>query len=197
MTIKAGEPWGRRAIVGDDALTCRSDDELARGIGDCIVVGGDLWLALGCPSPPQKGQPCTRVDVDLLVCAVDTGDGTRVVRAASHVRVGSWLRPGRFVCATNAGYVNRRNIAPRAHPNDGLIHVFELNRTMAWRERVIARHRALSGTHVPHPAITLTRRTEWGMVREGVESLVIDNIRIHRWNSVMVTVNPDGMKLLI
>lgn len=197
MTIRAGEPWGSQSVVGDDVVTCLDDAELARSSGDCIVVGGDLWQALGCPPPPQKGRPCTRVSVDVLICTVDTGAEILVVRAASHVRVGSWLRRGRFVCVTNAGFVDRRNIAPRAHPNDGTLHLLELDPGMAWRERVIARHRSLSGTHVPHPDITLATRTEWGTTRTGSEDLVIDNKTIRRWKSVTVTIDPDALSVLI
>ena len=68
----------------------------------------------------------------------------------------SWWR-GRIVAVFNCEHLGRWDVAPRGHPNDGLAEVLDVDATMTLRQRLQAWRRLPSGTHVPHPAISVSR----------------------------------------
>ena len=202
MTITKGMPWGRSGTVPSDAIVASSDADVASAPDGRVIVstGGDLWNALGRPHAGRPGNACTIVDIDALVCTVEHADSsTSVMRAASNVRTGSWFRPGRrHVCITNAGIVGGLNLAPRAHPNDGRFDVFEMTAEMPWRQRLVARRRAGSGTHVPHPDITVRQATTIDLRRaRSSERLSVDGRTIDDWVGVTVTIDPDRWQLAV
>lgn len=197
MTIRKGEEWGTPDVVPADSETFHADDGIARASGPAIPAGGDLWRCLGRPTPRIGGDACTRVLIDRLECSITTRGGIMVVPAVSHVRVGSWLGRGRFVVVSNVGFLGEWNVAPRAHPNDGVFDVFTMNEGISFRERLIARHRSKVGDHLPHPSMDIARVGRFRIVRHGRERLVIDGSRVRDWESVMVTIEPDALTVLI
>ena len=58
---------------------------------------------------------------------------------------------GRAAVAMNAAWLGPYNLGPRAHPNDGLLDIADA--TLPMRALLLARTRARSGAHVPHPEI--------------------------------------------
>lgn len=198
MTIKKGEPWGRVITYPGSVTILGTDRQVADFEGGCVgVSGGDLWRVLGEPLPKSLGDECTLVEVDRLGVTIRDGARTTICKAVSHVRVGRWTSWGRFIVATNLGQWGRRVLAPRAHPNDGFVHVLTVDPAMGMRERLIARRRAIKALHVPHPLINVEKSTEVEMVRQGREALVIDGRAIRRWTSVRVTVLSDDLTVVI
>lgn len=198
MTIRKGEAWGTPAVRPVCVRVARDDMTAATASSEpIVVVGGDLWAALGRPVPGVPGSPCTAVPVDRLEVTVMIGSSRMIHKAVSQVRVGGWLGRRRLVVATNVGEWGPWSIAPRAHPNDGFVHVMTLDGSMGWRERAIARRRARSGTHVPHPLINVERTSTATIERAGREVLRIDGRRIRRWDSARVRVLSDDLTVLI
>ncbi len=65
---------------------------------------------------------------------------------------------GPIVAVMNAEFLGDWDVAPRAHPGDGLLDVVSVAAGMSLADRLRARRRLPAGTHVPHPAITIERR---------------------------------------
>ena len=204
MTIEKGRPWGRAVTVPIETRDVGTDADLACGTpGDIhVLTGGDLHRALGAPPVPRPGQERTLVHIDALRCEIETRTGTRTMRAASAVQVGKWLCPPwhrrRHVVVTNGGIVARRNVAPRAHPNDGLLHVVTLGASMPWRQRLTARRRAESGNHLPHPHIVVDKAASVELIREHPhERLVIDGAVVRNWERARISVEPDCWQVIV
>lgn len=197
MTIEKGRPWGVQDVIPAHARVCRSDRDLAQRSGPSVLFDGDLWRALGRPTPRLPGESCTRVSIDRLNCVVEFAVGTREIPAASHLRIGRWLGRGRLMIVSNSGFIGELNVAPRAHPNDGVFDIVIIRETMAFRERVILRRRARLGLHLPHPDIDSSRADRIEIVRGGRERLVIDGQTIRGWRSLSVTLERDSLTVFI
>lgn len=161
MNIRRGEDWGAPAPVPADAVVADTDREAAEiaathrrantPIPPIVLTGGDLARTLG--GGRATAAERTHVPVDLGAVLVD---GRLHWFLAHLVARRSWLR-GRIVVAANAAFLGEWNIAPRAHPGDGRLDVIDADPSLG--DRLKARRRLRTGTHVPHPAITV-RRTD-------------------------------------
>lgn len=130
--------------------------------------------------------------IDLLRVTTDGGEHV----AAAHVvarragPLGWWCGP--LVAVVNAEHIGRWDVAPRAHPNDGRADVVEVSAAMGRRARWQAWRRLPSGTHAPHPAITMRRirdeRLEW----DEPLAVWIDGVLVGRSRSLAVAVLPDA-----
>lgn len=200
MTIKPGEAWGRR-VPRPEPLTIARDDAtvvaaLARSAGDggaVAVGGGDLARTLGNPSLDGRGE-LNQLTIDLV--EVRTGHGAPR-SACAHVTVrppwrrGGWLR-GPAIVVMNAQFLGHHDVAPRGHPNDGRVEVFEIAPSMSVRDRLVARRRARHAGHVPHPSITVrsVRRAEWTFAAP--MALRVDGRRLGTVRLLAVSVEPDA-----
>jgi hypothetical protein len=194
MTVRPGSGWGERVPLPADAVTAASDAELARWVAEgdrwpIVLRGGDLHRTLGEPAP---GDDVLRVPIDLLRV---TTDGDEYV-AAAHVVVrrpgplGWWRGP--VVAVMNAEHLGRWDVAPRAHPNDGRADVVEVSATMGWRARWQAWRRLPSGTHVPHPAVTMRRITHERFEWDEPLAVWVDDVLVGRSRRLEVAVIPDA-----
>ena len=154
MTIRRGEPWGEPAqspdllrVVPSDAaarewvIALVDTDRTLHPVG---LGGGDMARTLGGGAPGRFPGVVTKAPIDLLRITA----GSATTWAVSHV-VGrrSWLR-GDVVFAMNAQFLGPFDVAPRSHPNDGKVDTLSVNAAMGWRERLQAKGRARTGTHV-------------------------------------------------
>ena len=57
----------------------------------------------------------------------------------------------------NAEFVGNWDVAPRAHPNDGMLDVISVPRSFGIGDRMKARSRLPHGGHLPHPGISVER----------------------------------------
>lgn len=171
MTIRPGDPWGRQVPRPPDLLTVDSD----RAVVDALIepgappvraAHGDLARTLGVSSPGrrlQTGETVNELTIDLVQVTLDAGathTACAHVVAHSPLRRGSWLR-GPILAVMNAEFVGDWDVAPRGHPNDGRVEVFEVDARMSVRHRLAARSRLRSAGHLPHPDI-VTRSVRTG-----------------------------------
>lgn len=200
MTIRKGEEWGRRETTPEKFVVAE-DDKDAASQPPHIPFGisrGNMYSSLGQPKIPLRNSECTIVPIDALMCTVSFVDGREEVSAAfSQVSIGSWWR-GRCVVASNSGFLNGMNIAPRSHPNDGEMDIVSIANTMPLKQRFIARRKAKTGTHIPHPHITVHRATTATFHQEKPqERLSIDGVAVSGWSSVSIAVEPDYWQLIL
>lgn len=204
MTIGKGEPWGREVrrplgitIVDDDraavvALTDRSPVD-----AHVALRGGDLARTVGATGPRER-ERLNELPIDLLEVRLD---GAAPVLACAHVVArsplirGSWWR-GQVLAVMNAEFFGVHDVAPRGHPNDGRVETFLVAAEMSLRDRLAARRRLSTGTHVPHPAIATrsVRTATWTFPSEVQVS--IDHQRAGRARTIEVAVRPDAAVVL-
>lgn len=196
MTIEKGQPWGESCRVPAQRIVVGSDRELALCTKEDLVslTNGDLWKSLGSPPVPQTDIAATQLPIDALIITID--DDTSLL-AASTIEIGSWFRRGRYICIANTSFAGQKNIAPRAHPNDGSLDYLEITASMSWRQRWLASRRALTGTHIPHPQITTKRIKDIRIDRESSELLRIDGVSFEEWRTIHVQIDPDHWQVLV
>lgn len=173
MPIARGEEWGEQGTLPPDAPVAQSDVEAARLVRDGHRViglsGGDLARTLGVRTPYDRSAAKHLVPVDVL--AVDVGDGEQRLCVA-HVLVGRFRARRQTAAIMNAAFVGRHNLAPRAHPGDGVVDVVRFDLGLV--DRIKAERRMPTGSHVPHPGITITRDTEGVVEFDGPQRVQID-----------------------
>ena len=148
------------------------------------LKGGDLLATLGGPTPgPQVAQ----FHIDLLRVHADVDELYAVAHVVARGR--SWWR-GAIAAAFNADRLGRWDAAPRAHPGDGLLDLIEVDAGMSLRQRWQAWRRLRTGTHVPHPAITVRRARAASWAFDPPRRLWVDGERRGFVRSLEVVVEP-------
>lgn len=163
MTIEKGRSWGRPGRLSNGGVVVSSDAEAravieaSRRTGEPVpelgLIAGDLCRTLGGRGDAERIRrgEATVVPVDLGSALVD---GRQHWFVAHLLARRSWWR-GRVVAAMNAQFIGRWDVAPRAHPGDGLLDTLDAD--LGVGDRWKARSRLPAGTHVPHPAIAERR----------------------------------------
>jgi hypothetical protein len=201
VTVRKGETWGQAGglppggvVVSDDA-EARAVVTAARRAGDAVpplgLLGGDLCRTLGGRGDARRLRTDTgmRLPVDLGSVLVD---GRQHWFVAHLVARRSWWR-GRIVAAMNAEFVDGLDVAPRAHPNDGVLDVIDVSPSMGFADRLKARRRLPVGTHVPHPAITQSRRPAVQIELDGPTPVWLDGERIGTARTLSLRAEPDAL----
>jgi hypothetical protein len=163
------------------------------------VDAGDLARTLGiAPGSPEVVRARTTVNefpIDLLEVYLDNAPDP--VIACAHVTArapwyrGHWLRD-RILVVMNAEFIGSWDVAPRGHPNDGRAEVVDVGASMSPRERLAARRRLATGSHLPHPRIA-TRSVKAGSWEfERPLEVVVDGRHVGRASVIAVEVVPDA-----
>ena len=225
MTIRPGQAWGEPVELTGDEAVFESDADVAVAMAAAVEAAGAAQrdgdgrtrasgddghgrhgASAGEPATGQglggipAGDPARtpaapaaiphRVPLDLL--AVDV-DGHRMY-AAAHVVIRGPAWSGECVVVMNAAFLGAWNLGPRAHPNDGLADITA--GSLSLRERLQARVRARSGTHVPHPRLATRRARGDGWELPRGRSVYVDGRRVARSaRRVAVEVIPDAAVL--
>lgn len=163
MTIEKGRAWGAPGALPSDGVIVRDDAEVrrlvteARRAGTAIptvgLLDGDMCRTVGGRGDVDRLRSDRAMTLPLDLGSVLV-DGTIHWFSAHLVARRSWWR-GRIVAVMNAQWIGSWNVAPRSHPNDGLLDVFDGD--IGVDDRIKARRRLPTGTHVPHPGITQRR----------------------------------------
>ncbi|MFM8794425.1 MAG: hypothetical protein ACKOFF_06000 [Acidimicrobiales bacterium] len=198
MVIEKSGEWGRAVEAGRPprAIADAAIVHLQDSANAPFPTAGNLHRALGEPAYRGSGTH-TLLPVDGLVCTVADGTDVRTVVACADVSVGSWFSRAGLVVVTNVGLWNGLDLTPGSHPNDGRFEVFTIDAGMSFHQRFLARSRARTGSHLPHPGLSRKTRTEVNIMRRGAQTLRIDSVDIGAWTSVAVVIHPDRLSVLV
>lgn len=205
MPIAKGEDWGWSGRLPDGAPIATSDAEAAALIdGDIVsgahvespmtigLSGGDMARTLGIRTPYDRSSPKHVVPVDAIQVKLD--DGTAHVGLA-HVVLGDLRRDRPGIALMNAAFLGPRNITPRSHPGDGKIDVVRMDLGLA--DRIKAWKRMTTGTHVPHPDITIRQRTEGVLEVDRARVVRVDGTSVGRSAEVHFEVIPAAILIAV
>lgn len=221
MTIERGKAWGEPMTLPADAPAASSDAELARivqesgMVGDNSVVrvgddphpvvgvlGGDLHRTLGSPRHTEadlRRGAGMGFPVDIGILESDDGSlGPPRVFVAHAILTRSTrgsLWRGRTVIAMNAAFRGDQNLAPRGHPNDGRLVVIDGSLGLVDRRRAVAR--STSGSHLPHPDLSVRRIREQHFDSELPLSVTLDGETIGRIRSFTLRCVPDAITIVV
>jgi YegS C-terminal NAD kinase beta sandwich-like domain len=201
VTVRRGEAWGAPGSLTHDGIVVHSDAEArriverARRSGErpppLGLAGGDLCRTLG-----GRGDVARLRSGDAVRLPVDLGavlvDGRLHWFVAQMVARRSWWR-GTLVAAMNAEFLGDWDVAPRAHPNDGLLDMVVVNAGMTLTDRIKARRRLPTGGHVPHPAIEQSRRAAFQIAFDRPTGVWLDGERVGAATNLSVRVEPDAL----
>lgn len=203
MTIRKGELWGDQGALPRHGVVVRSDREArqvvtaAKRAGEPApplgLLGGDLCRTLG-----GTGDEDRLRSPDAMTFPIDLGavlvDGRLHWFVAHVVAKRSWWF-GRAVVAMNAQYIGRWDVAPKSHPNDGRLDV--LDGDLPLGQRLIARRRLPTGTHVPHPAIEERRVTAVQLEFARSTPIELDGEPIGSARTLSIRIEPDALTCVV
>ena len=201
-----GVDFGEEGEIPPDALTVGSDAAAARIVAEArradrpvpavVLTGGDLARTLGvAPARSGSHRPVAgtgahfRVDVGAALV-----DGRLHWFVAHLVARRSWWR-GRLLVAANASFIGRWNAAPRSHPGDGRLDVFDASPPLS--VRLAARRRLPSGNHVPHPDITQRRTATAQYDLDPALDVYLDGNRSVRARTLSLRVEPGALEVWV
>jgi YegS C-terminal NAD kinase beta sandwich-like domain len=205
VTVRKGEEWGEAGSLPAGGVVVRTDAAArevvaaARRAGDrpppLGLLGGDLCRTLGGRGDEARlrSDAATRLPVDLGSVLVD---GVQHWFVAHVVARRSWWR-GRIVAAMNAEFLGAWDVAPRAHPNDGLLDVVDVAPAMSLADRVKARGRLATGAHVPHPAIAVSRQSAVQLSFERPTPVWLDGVPVGEARHLSVRLEPDALLCVV
>ncbi len=199
MPIAKGDPWGTPGALPRHGVVVRSDAEAravvtsARRAGEPVpplgLLGGDLCRTLGGTGDEARlrSEQAVTLPVDLGSVLVD---GRLHWFVAHLVAKRTWWR-GRVVVAMNAQYLGRWDVAPRGHPNDGRLDVLDAD--LPFDERLQARSRLRSGSHVPHPRIEERHVAAVQIELARPSEVLLDGEAVGRASHLAIRVEPDAL----
>ena len=97
--------------------------------------------------------------------------------------------------AMNAEWLDEWDVEPRAHPGDGLLDTFDV--TMSLRDRLKARPRLRTGTHVPHPAIGQQRLARTEVAFATPLGIWVDGVRVGDATSLTVRITGELVDVVV
>ena len=203
MTIEKGRAWGEPGPLPADGVTVRTDAEARRAVTRARaegvapptlgLLGGDLCRTLG-----GRGDESRLRSTDAVTFPVDLGvveiDGAEHVFVAHLIARRSWWW-GRTVAVMNAQWLGRWDVGPRSHPNDGLLDVTD--GTMPFGDRLPARRRLTTGTHVPHPALATSRVAAGTLHFDRPLDIRLDGELIGRAADLAFRCEPDALRVVV
>ncbi|MDQ3294312.1 MAG: hypothetical protein M3527_07670, partial [Actinomycetota bacterium] len=104
---------------------------------------------------------------------------------------------GGVLAAMNAQFLGRYDVAPRAHPGDGLLDVVDVDPDMPVGERWKAWRRLPSGTHVPHPRISVRRVDAVQLDVPAGARVELDGRGLRPARTLSLRLEPDAVTVLV
>jgi hypothetical protein len=165
--------------------------------GRALLVGGDLARTVGI-GPIESSGNVLELPIDVIDVSIDDGEHVacaHVVVRSDRRRGGWWF--GGVVAVMNAEFFGSWDVAPRGHPNDGRVEIFESTGSMSVRERLAVRSRLPLGAHVPHPSIATrtVREASWDF--EADKLVIVDGRPVGSTCSLRIRVRPDAAVVYI
>jgi diacylglycerol kinase family enzyme len=95
----------------------------------------------------------------------------------------------------NAEWLGAWDLGPRSHPNDGLLDVTD--GSLRLRERLTARRRARTGSHLPHPGLRTSRVAAATFSFERGMPVHLDGEAMGTVHEVVVRTEPDALTVVV
>ena len=203
MTIRKGDRWGVPGPLPADGVVVRTDAE-ARDAVTCArraheplptlgLLGGDLARTCGATGDEARlrGPDAQTLPVDLGEVLID---GALHFFVAHLVARRSWWR-GRVVALMNAQYLGPWDVAPRSHPNDGRLDLLDADLPLG--DRLAARSRLPTGTHVPHPGISERRVKAVQLDLAPGTAVWLDGVRLGPARTLSARTVPDALHVVV
>ena len=215
MTIKKGEDWGTVGPLSPDAPVVSGDRELAelftvvRSASGSHTLSGPAQVGLSGASSDVSHRDLARtvsarasesdlragdrpqLPIDLAIVTIDDED--LVMAASLVIRRQLWL--GVVEGAMNAAFLGEWNVTPSGHPNDGRLDVVRAQ--LSAGDRWKARSRLVSGTHLPHPDISIRRLKQHSFDVDRRASVHIDGRDVGSPSAVAFVVVPDATTIIV
>ncbi len=194
MPIRKGEAWGHAGPPPDDLIVAADDADLARRAvaspGPFRVRSGDLLATVGGSDQVRPESQFLPIDLG-WVQLDDRAEQPFVAHVVAHRR---WWRGDAFV-AMNAAWLGDWYLGPRAHPNDDRLDA-TFGR-LGLRDRLEARRRAPSGTHLPHPALTSRRAATLEWEAPSATPVWVDGVRVGTARRLRCRLETDRFALVV
>ena len=202
MPIAKNTPWGEPGVLPDDGVVVHSDAEARSVIEQARaeglpypalgLLGGDLCRTLGGDGDEGRlrSADAVRFPVDLGEATLD-GD-VHVFVAHLVARTRAW---GHVVAAMNAQFVGPWVIGRRAHPNDGLLDVYQADLSLTDRFKV--RARLGHGEYLPHPRISERRAAAVQIQLERPRPVYLDGAPCGVARTIALRVEPDALTVVV
>ncbi|MEA2972615.1 MAG: hypothetical protein QOG82_1073 [Actinomycetota bacterium] len=198
MPIAKGSPYGEPGPVPEGIVLVRSDAEARTVLEDARrdrrpypalgLLGGDLCRTLGGGTSPDLTGVRFPVDLGLVLA-----DGRLHLFVASLVaRTRLWTRA---FLAMNAQYLGKWDVAPRAHPGDGLLDTYDVR--LPRGQLAAVRSRLPLGTHLPHPGIKERRVGALQIELDRELPLRLDGESVGQARVLSVRVEPDALVVYV
>jgi hypothetical protein len=203
VTIEKGSAYGCAGALPRDGVVVATDAEAravvteARRAGRPVpplgLVGGDLCRTLGGTGDPTRlrSPEATTFPVDVGTVLVDGRLHWFVAHLAAHRR--AWRGP--FAVAMNAEWLGEWDLGPRAHPGDGLLDVTE--GSLPLRDRLTARRRARTGSHLPHPGLRTRRTGAITLELDRPLPVFLDGEAVGAGRRLVLRVEPDALTVVV
>jgi hypothetical protein len=203
VTIRKGQPWGEDGPLADDGVVVRSDAEAAATVAATRaagrpapmlgLLGGDLYRTLGGRSDAARlrSADARRYPIDLGIAVVDGVEHCFVAHVIAHRR--GWR--GRAIAAMNAQWLGTWDLGPKSHPNDGLLDVSDGRMGLA--DRLAARRRLPTGTHLPHPTISVRRTASIELELETPTPVFVDGVALGPARHLVLHLEPDALTVVV
>ena len=203
MTVERGVDWGQPGPLPEGAPVVDSDAELRelvtrhRRSGESLptvgLLGGDLCRTVG-----GRGDRDRLGSDQARMLPIDVGsvliDGRLHWFVAHLVARRSWWW-GPIWVACNAQWMGGWDLAPRAHPGDGKLDVLDVRLSLG--DRLAARTRLPTGTHVPHPDIAQQRTKAVQIAFARPLTVRLDGTKVGAASQLSVRVEPDALTIVV
>jgi hypothetical protein len=202
VTIAKGRPWGSAAVLPEDGVLVHSDAELSAAVASARtsgapvpifgLLGGDLCRTLGGRGEEARLRSAAAVMFPIDIGSV-TADGVGHSFVAHAVARNRWWT--RVVAAMNASWLGDWNVAPRSHPNDGLLDLFDARLRLGDLRQV--RHRVRLGAHLPHPRIRERRTPSLTVTLDRTLPIWVDGRRVGHARELHFALEPDAVRVVV
>ncbi len=201
MPIGKGTSWGELRPFPVGTPVAKSNAELRTLVeaGNVLIglQGGDLYRTVGGLSAGDRllrNDPAN-LPAHLPIDVVDVAlDGKQVGSFVAHL-VGHDLFWRHMVAAMNADFWRKFQLGPRAHPNDGVVDVYQAHLRKSDLAKVAPRAR--TGMHVPHPSIQLSRNADVSLTLPKRLRFKADDASVGWGQHVRLTVRPDAITVVV
>jgi len=204
MSVRRNEDWGELGKMPADTIVATSDREVSRlverawrddaALPEVGLAGGDLRRALGGRRNARRLQG----DDDVLVAMIDVGsvivNGQRFAFVAQVIaRSRRWTSP--VFAVMNSEWLGDWIVAPRAHPGDGYFDLVEARLSLG--DRLKARRRLPTGTHVPHPAIQVRKITNTEIGFGATRMIYVDGELVGAATAMQIECHREALRVYV